>query len=603
MRKLFKKSLACVLAVALCLTAMVGAMVVSADVVGTLTVEGYAGTVGTATAEDLAVTATFAAPENELISESFIDVAVVDAEGNTVAVESVALTNAASEDDTVALNTAKTRFNIASDAGMATAIVKIVIAADPAVAGTYTVTLTDVTSATDSQSLITFAPASANVVLEEPVVEHVHAPAEAVVENNVPATCYSEGSYDSVVYCTAEGCDLENKVISSTHVVVPVTDHTPAEPVEENRVEPDCDTAGSYDSVVYCSVAECKHEISRTTVTIDALGHTDDNQDGICDICGYENLDETLTFYNKAMLLGADIRGIFQVRKYKATSPYASFKVIAEKVDGTVSELELVATSDKTNHTTYGYAITVPAKEMADIISARIVGITAEGEAFTSNVETWSIKAGLVATMDGAATAAVGGNEAAVNTMNLAANMLNYGAEAQKYFHYKEESLATDGLSEEYAAYIITEKPAMETISNVVDPNAVVPFKDVVFNLGARVELLVRFTVPKSDSKDDYSAMITQIHTAPDGTETSEDYTIEGANCIKSGTTFAVYLKDFASNELRDVLKVTLYKNGVAVSAEQTVSAESSLNGLYNTYPSMVTALMNYGDCARAYFG
>lgn len=180
MRKLFKKSLACVLAVALCLTAMVGAMVVSADVVGTLTVEGYAGTVGTATAEDLAVTATFAAPENELISESFIDVAVVDAEGNTVAVESVALTNAASEDDTVALNTAKTRFNIASDAGMATAIVKIVIAADPAVAGTYTVTLTDVTSATDSQSLITFAPASANVVLEEPAL-----PVEPELDENI----------------------------------------------------------------------------------------------------------------------------------------------------------------------------------------------------------------------------------------------------------------------------------------------------------------------------------------------------------------------------------------------------------------------------------
>ena len=38
MRKLFKKSLACVLAVALCLTAMVGALVVSADVQATITV-------------------------------------------------------------------------------------------------------------------------------------------------------------------------------------------------------------------------------------------------------------------------------------------------------------------------------------------------------------------------------------------------------------------------------------------------------------------------------------------------------------------------------------------------------------------------------------
>lgn len=48
-------------------------------------------------------------------------------------------------------------------------------------------------------------------------------------------------------------------------------EHTPAEAVSENVVQPTCTTAGSYDSVIYCS--ECNEEISRETITVPALGH------------------------------------------------------------------------------------------------------------------------------------------------------------------------------------------------------------------------------------------------------------------------------------------------------------------------------------------
>ncbi len=53
-------------------------------------------------------------------------------------------------------------------------------------------------------------------------------------------------------------------------VVIPHT-HTPAEPVRENEKPAACETAGSYDEVVYCS--DCGEEISRETKTIKALGH------------------------------------------------------------------------------------------------------------------------------------------------------------------------------------------------------------------------------------------------------------------------------------------------------------------------------------------
>lgn len=95
-----------------------------------------------------------------------------------------------------------------------------------------------------------------------------HTPATAVKENEVAATCTTAGSYDSVVYCSV--CEEE---ISRETVNVPATGHKPAAAVEENRVEATCGVDGHYDSVVYCSV--CHTQISRDTVVIPATGeHT-----------------------------------------------------------------------------------------------------------------------------------------------------------------------------------------------------------------------------------------------------------------------------------------------------------------------------------------
>lgn len=93
-----------------------------------------------------------------------------------------------------------------------------------------------------------------------------HAPAEAVRENETAATCVSEGSYDSVVYCSRCGEEL-----SREKVTVDATGHSPAAAVRENETAATCVSAGSYDSVVYC--AECGEELSREEVTVEASGH------------------------------------------------------------------------------------------------------------------------------------------------------------------------------------------------------------------------------------------------------------------------------------------------------------------------------------------
>ncbi len=129
------------------------------------------------------------------------------------------------------------------------------------------------------------------------VESSAHTPATAVEENVVNATCNTAGSKDVVVYCSV--CNYE---ISREEVAIPATGahaaasgatwqsnseghwkvcggcdakvessaHTPATAVEENVSNATCNTAGSKDVVVYCSV--CNYEISREEVAILATG-------------------------------------------------------------------------------------------------------------------------------------------------------------------------------------------------------------------------------------------------------------------------------------------------------------------------------------------
>ena len=113
-----------------------------------------------------------------------------------------------------------------------------------------------------------------------------HTEGESVVENRVEPDCENAGSYDNVVYCTV--CSKE---LSRVKTKVDALGHKESEIAVENRVEPDCENVGSYDNVVYCTV--CSKEISRETVTLDAKGHSyceyisiDKKEHELCCECG-----------------------------------------------------------------------------------------------------------------------------------------------------------------------------------------------------------------------------------------------------------------------------------------------------------------------------
>ncbi|MGN0700804.1 MAG: chitobiase/beta-hexosaminidase C-terminal domain-containing protein, partial [Oscillospiraceae bacterium] len=109
-----------------------------------------------------------------------------------------------------------------------------------------------------------------------------------------PATCTEDGNIE---YWTCDSCDKYfsdedgTTQITQTQTVIEKKGHTPAAAVRENEVPATCTVNGSYDEVIYCSI--CDAEISRTPKTITAAGHKwsekyEFDKDGhwkICEVC------------------------------------------------------------------------------------------------------------------------------------------------------------------------------------------------------------------------------------------------------------------------------------------------------------------------------
>ncbi|MBE6951053.1 MAG: hypothetical protein E7451_06915, partial [Ruminococcaceae bacterium] len=97
---------------------------------------------------------------------------------------------------------------------------------------------------------------------------------------------------------------------------IPALGHTAAAPVIENEMAATCTEDGSYDSVVYCAV--CGEEISRETVTVPAVGHTEEVIPGKAATCTETGLTEgkkcsvcgvTLVEQEEIPALGHDWKG------------------------------------------------------------------------------------------------------------------------------------------------------------------------------------------------------------------------------------------------------------------------------------------------------
>ncbi len=123
--------------------------------------------------------------------------------------------------------------------------------------------------AQDEEEAAAETPFYADLVVNGVDPEHEHEAGEPVIENEIAGTCSTEGSYESVVYCTICGEELSCETVVTGY---DDNNHNLAEPVEENRTEATCSKEGSYDMVVYCN--DCGDEISRRNYTIEKKPHS-----------------------------------------------------------------------------------------------------------------------------------------------------------------------------------------------------------------------------------------------------------------------------------------------------------------------------------------
>ena len=174
----------------------------------------------------------------------------------------------------------------------------------PALGHDYEAVVTAPTCTDDGYTTYTCKNDPKHTYVDDYVAAPGHIGGAPVVENNVDPDCTTAGGYDSVVYCTV--CGVE---ISRTYVTVDALGHTEKAPVQENYTAPTCTQTGGYDSVVYCDV--CGEELSRTFVTVEKLPHTpaeavtenkvantcvtNGSYDTViyCDVCGEELSRET----------------------------------------------------------------------------------------------------------------------------------------------------------------------------------------------------------------------------------------------------------------------------------------------------------------------
>lgn len=107
--------------------------------------------------------------------------------------------------------------------------------------------------------------------IKVPALGHIEG--TPVIENKIDATCDKEGSYDIVVYCARDIDGCNHMELSRKHIIIPKNNHIPDSAYKDNEINATCVTDGSYDLITCCK--ECKKIINTIHIVVSKLGHID----------------------------------------------------------------------------------------------------------------------------------------------------------------------------------------------------------------------------------------------------------------------------------------------------------------------------------------
>ena len=340
--------------------------------------------------------------------------------------------------------------------------------------------------------------------------------------------------------------------------------------------------------------------------------HPDADNDGRCDNCSViiDGIGAKLAGYSLSLTGNIGVNFYMELSNdiVNDESAYMNFTL----PNGTTSKVYVsgthedgsTATTDttvKNGVTYYVFTCEVAAKEMTSDIKAQMIGNNGEKK---GTVYTYTVKE--YADYILSHTSADEGDVSKA-TIQLVKGMLNYGGAAQKYFGYKTDQLASDGLT--LTGAVFNDTNIINNITNdankasVTYDNAKVTFKSAYLSLNSTTDLCVyvKFADDVTVKEDMFAIRCNTDQISKDQYEVTK---VNGENCYKitlhgmkasqlnEKYVFYVELSDTEYAEL--AYGATSYAYTVMSSACDNINNIESLR-------AVVKALYAYGVCAEEY--
>ena len=340
--------------------------------------------------------------------------------------------------------------------------------------------------------------------------------------------------------------------------------------------------------------------------------HPDADNDGKCDDCGQyiDGIGAKLAGYSLSLTGNIGVNFYMELSNdvVNDESAYMNFTL----PNGTTSKVYVsgthedgsTATTDTTvkdGVTYYVFTCEVAAKEMTSDIQAQMIGNNGEkkGTVHTYTVKEYADYILSHMSADESLTSRA--------TIQLVKGMLNYGGAAQKYFGYKTDKLASDGLT--LTGAVFNDTSIINNITNeankasVTCANAKVTFKSAYLSLNSTTDLCVSVqfaddVTVKEDmfaiwcntdqiSKDQYE--VTKVNE-----ENCYKITLHGMKASMLNEKYAFYV------ELSDTEYAELAYGADSYAYTVMSSACDNINNI-ESLREVVKALYAYGICAEEY--
>ena len=341
--------------------------------------------------------------------------------------------------------------------------------------------------------------------------------------------------------------------------------------------------------------------------------HPDADNDGKCDDCGaiIDGIGAKLAGYSLSLTGNIGVNFYMELSNdvVNDESAYMNFTL----PNGTTSKVYVsgthedgsTATTDttvKNGVTYYVFTCEVAAKEMTSDIKAQMIGNNGEkkGTVYTYTVKEYAdyILSHMSAEESDISKA----------TIQLVKGMLNYGGAAQKYFGYKTDKLASDGLT--LTGAVFNDTSIINNITNeankasVTCANAKVTFKSAYLSLNSTTDLCVsvQFADDVTVKEDMFAIFCNSDQISKDQYEVTKvneencyKITLHGVKASQLNEKYAFYV------ELSDTEYAELAYYGTNSYAYTVMSSACDNINNIESLREVVKALYAYGVCAEEY--